>query len=379
METKLVDWMACFQNTPPYFQALCRDSNSRMNLLVEGRWCPISEIIGKIKWHAGFEKIVSCNDSSQVWFYLPPKGVVRYDRYHYNELTKVTQLERDDHKKLQEHAAQFWQHYEEVDAGQEKKCVLQIMTTKYKDDEGWLTANYTSTTTFEHVTFRLVDPMGQVFSFGLQLENEEFKQLEGFFSYFKAGKAYLAAPDFEEPLNFHTKRVTSLSLTEERMMRIIDFVKAKNKTGIHFTRLHTNCAFVARELLQIIGAPTKPEPLSLIQCVVRALPYPFDSALSGICRAANAIFSFISFVAPPIGYFLGKIATVFMNGVVVASFGGTLSTNSFPPIIGTVSDLFDESISEIHTHFSVSDWQKKQATTKYYNWDGAIKMNGLIP
>src|SRR6185295_3567995 len=313
---------------------------------------PISEIMPLIHWHQGLEKLVSVNDVTQSWAYLPTHGIVKHDRYHFSELPKVAKLTPQNLKKLQEHAALFWNNHAEIDAGQEKKCVLQIMTTKYKNDESWLSANYTSTVLPEHATFRIIDTDGNVSSFGLQLEKEEFEALKGFFSTYKTGKAFLSSPDFEEPIGFLTKRITSIPLTQVRLQRLIDYVRAKNQSGINFSHLHTNCAFVVREILEIAGCRTRPPTSSLTQGFGRLLPYPFDGIVATVCSVVSAIFSFVTYVAPPLGYFLEKVVTVLTNLFVIMPLGGTATTDDantnssntglLPPLIGSVSDLFDD-------------------------------------
>jgi hypothetical protein len=414
MNSHLAHWISCFQNSTkngPKEHEI-RYVQGRVAIKCRGQWESLSEIRKHLVYDAKKAKVVNSARPDEVWSYISPFGLVMRDQYDYSKLEPIEQLSQLECSAIREQAALFFTTHKEVDAGKEKKCVLQLLTTKHRSQEDRLCSAISDVT--EHVGCRLIDERGRVYSFGLELENEQadsiFHSMPPFpFTAAKTIASTIASPDFGEFLKFHEKLITTIPLTKERLVEIVKFVEEQNKLKIRFNAIKQTCATFGREVLKKAGC-SYPDRVPLRVVLYRffvnqeLIPEILVQGIQKIQNIFKVVSDFLETAIPTsiqhvvceassvLGYLPNKVVTVFCNTLVLI-FGGWASDGkkdqvtgeddfdnrqmltSFSKLIRSPEDMFRDDLTESDQAFAISDWQLKQASTKTIKFSGILKMH----
>ena len=380
-----------------------QDSYGHPMLKLDGNWVRWDQLKEQIVYDPKQEAVVSSKDHSLMYNYIMPQGLVQKHNARYDELYSVAQLDTDQKTTLQTEAAKFWQTNEEIDPGQAKECVLQVVTTR-RDllKRNWWTENLLDNTP-EHVSLRLIDKEGKLYSFSLKMPPNESKRVFSFipFTYLTTASANVATPDYDEPRPFDERRVTSIPVTSAQKDAIIAFINEINRKDLSFNVAKQNCNKLAQIVLGIAGVEVNTR-ISFGTLLYRCLPSPSRLPVVGaIFRTANkvaqAVSSFfsmlVSYIPKPvirvftvitdaILFIPRLIRTVALN-ILAIILGGTRRVPTqplnephddkklvrFPSLIHSVSDFFKE--EKTHSYFSgmMVEWQLKQHSTRCHTYD----------
>ena len=307
MESRLAYAISGFQNSTKKGQSeheIRPLADGDVAIKCRGGWEPLSEIQKRIDYDRKSGKLSSHLDANEVWSYISPAGLVCRDQQNYLKLEPVEELSSHELAPIKSEASHFFEKHPEIDPGKEKKCVLQVITTKHFAKEArfcGLESDFT-----EHMGLRLIDEKGKVFSFGLELNNEQARAILNStpcfpFTAFKTTSSVISSPDFDEFLRFHEKQLTSVPITKERLQAIVKFVEEQNKLKVRFNAFKQTCASFGREILKLAGC-SYPEQVSLGKVVGRYIFPQFmlpesvlvvvnkiQDCLETVCRASGKI------------------------------------------------------------------------------------------
>ena len=120
--------------------------------------------------------------------------------------------------------------------------------------DSWWAKNLEGTVP-QHAFTRLIDQMGNVFSFGTRSPySKEQSGTSGLTSFLTTWSTHLRAPDYLELLECPLRRVTTIPLTQERFDLIIEFANSLNSgSGIRFNFLRQNCVRIVQAFLYLAG------------------------------------------------------------------------------------------------------------------------------
>ena len=417
MTSKLAFSIALFKNSTGQGQErhALRALDGQVCMKQEGAWVPLSVIRANLEYDPRQDKLVSKGQANVVWSYLSPNGLVKFDRYNYNALPVVEELSPAEHATILGEAQSFWwAEQPEVDVGQEKKCVLQVISTNRVHSDDWATENLARGYP-EHATFRVISPDGKVYSFGFQMEKQEENSIfkDKFFPYpltfLKTTETKITAPDYEEARPYRLKRVTSIPMTPERMENILAFIAEQNKNGVTFNFIRQNCATLASELIGKAGIANKPERWTLGHGLASLFPEwskvpyigaPLAFVMHAINYVSKAIFDGMKKYTPEpiqtIGGFIPRKISALIANTFLLTLGGRLvskkheeSMNAgtteddldnrrgftcFSRLISSVGDMFRDDLSDLDAHQCLGDWQIKQASTQVRRSDDVVKL-----
>lgn len=418
ISSDLAFWMQTFKNSSRKGadEHALRFIHGEYCMKMEGRWSPISEVRKNIRLDATMNKLHTIGDASQVWSYVSPDGLVKRDRLAYAKLLPVANMDPEDYDACLKEAQAFWNTNPEPDAGKPKRCIFQVVTTNRKHSEYWATENLAKAWP-EHATYRVIKPAAdgtiQVYSFGFQMEKSEEDEIFHDKSYpfpltfTKTTQSKIATPDYEESRQFYKKRITSLTMTDERADSILKSVEDLNAGGgVRFNFIHQNCSTLGVLLLKLAGVVTLPVRWTLGYGLGTLLPdwekipvvgAPLAVVIGAIKSVAHKFFAALWSVTPNmvqevVCFLPRKISTLLCN-TLVAFMGGNLASASvkkaedteneldnrekftcFSRLLRTVSDWFREDVSDVQPHLTLIDWQMNQQTTRIAYYENQAKI-----
>ncbi len=384
-------------------QGLDVDSYGHPLLKVDGVWTRWDAIKDKIEYDPKREAVIAIADRSRMYNYIMPQGLVQKHNARYDELYSVAKVTSEQKEEIQKEAEKFWQANDEVDPGKTKDCVLQVVTTR-RDlfKRSWWTENLLDNTP-EHVSMRLIDKEGNLYSFGMKMPPSEARRVFAYlpFTYLTTATANVSTPDYEEARRFDERRVTSIPLTSERKDAIIQFINEINSKDLSFNVAKQNCNKLAQIVLGIAGVEVNTR-ISFGSLFFRLLPSPsrlplvggFFSTVHKVVQAVSNFFStLVSYVPKPIirvftvltdaALFLPRLIQTVSLNILAIILGAIRSDKTqhvneahddrrlvrFPSLIHSVSDFFKA--EKTHSYFSglMVEWQLKQQSTRLHKYD----------
>lgn len=364
------------------------------------------------KWEPWAEK----HPTIEGWNYISPGGLVAKERFEFDELYPVEQLTPAEYQKLRQHADTYFETNPETDRGIAKDCIFQVVTAKPNDwltvplPGGWYGKNLRENAP-RHVGLRVINPKGEVYSFGFQIHpNDSEYLLKGMpWRALATVRGKFSTPDYEDSRRCNEKTVTSVPVTSKRAEEILKFVGEQNRSGSRFNFLRQNCGRAGAAVIEVAGIPIDTrisvgEFFGMVLPDLADVPYigkPLDWLIKAVKTVVNGVFQVISQIAPPVVIkaaigikdmifaFIGKIQTIATNAL-VSILGGTKMGSPLPDgvedepakssgfswfsrVIREPMDYFKESTCTLFHSSAVVAWQKKQRST--LNYTGSSKLN----
>lgn len=414
-DSNLAYSMACFKNstaTGPENHTI-RMVDGEPCIKMNGAFTPWSAIKEQVVYDTAQENIVSIQDRTKGWNYISPDGLVQKERFEYKELYPVEQLGQDDYQGLLEHAKQFYSGNNDPEPGVEKTCIFQVVTTcrkgfwKVPVEETWLTKNLLAHIP-RHLTLRMIDKVGRVYSFGVEPKKESvWAILDAFpLAILKTTVTKIGVPDMEETKECENRLVTSIALSEGKAQEFLTRVNDYNRRGFRFNFMKQNCTKLGSDLLSRIGVVVNMqisfgELLTKIGPDLRDIPYigaPLTFLIEKVQQIVSFVWDTLSSILPSpimglvsmgVAMFknaLHKIATVFTNCLVYMLGGGLMTSEpvageeevrehsdrviSFSRPVRGLGDLLRDDTCDINYSQKMVDWQNKQPSTVTHKYRG---------
>ena len=325
------------------------DADFHPMLLMQGRWKRWDEISKELVYDTFKECFVSRYKPTVCWNYICPEGIVPKDPFSAT-LYPVLRLSPDEHEELCRQAQT---------SGSPKTCILQVVTGETnRCSRNCLTENFLDCSA-THVGLRLIDPDGNLYSFGLEMTPEGKAYINNNTrTHFATALAKVSIPDYAEHQYFDLRRITSIPITFESFKQIVQYVEGINRSqGTDFCILGSNCLSFAQKVLAFADVRVSCEEsitrLFLRTCCcfrpVRAL----WSSLEPLFRPYALVYQCAGFVP-------SRLTRLVIN-LAIATFGGRKH------MVGAGGghfrfyiDLFSEPRVN-HTAAFIA-WQKKQNT-----------------
>ncbi len=379
------------------------DSYGHPLLKIEGAWTRWDSFKDTIEYNPKTEAIVSTKDRSLMYNYIASQGLVQRDNARYDKIYPIAKLSHEQKEEVKKEAANFWQTNQEIDPGIEKDSVLQVVTSR-RDLWGrnWWTENLLDNTP-EHVSLRLIDKEGNLYSFGLKMPPNEARRVFAYlpFTYLTTATANIATPDYDETRRFDERRITSIPLTTERKDAILNFINEINKRDLSFNIAKQNCNKLAQIVLGIAGVEVNTR-ISFGALFVRLLPSPsrlpfIGGFFSTVHKVASVVSNFfaklVSYIPKPIIrvftvihdgiLFLPRLIQTISLNILAIALGGIRKDKKetvnephddkrlvrFPSLINSVSDFFKAEKTQSYFSGLMVEWQLKQKSTRCHKYD----------
>lgn len=375
------------------------ERNGEVSLKMNGEYRPWKEIAKEIYFDTHQGKVVSRFNSELAYNYISPDGIVQRDPLP-SQLYPVKQLSKQEQLSLMEHAKSYWKTNTEIDPGQEKECIIQIVTSiEDKLPAGWLTDNLNDRFP-AHNFIRLIDKDGAVYSFGSRATKEtESFVLTGGPKCLASGYSKLAVPDFSESRYFDAQVTTSIPLTQTRLNQILQFSGEINQSGgTEFCFLKPNCNTFVGHVASMAGVTVNTtmgfgQLLSGMLPDIRKAPViggVFAAITEAVSTVTTPIFAalethtpaplqqFAAFASDVISFIPRKIQALFFNTLFLM-FGG-IDEQAEPnrphdKKFASPEDFFNENSSDVDHSWLLTTWQYKQPSTHIHFYDGAPGMH----
>ncbi|MBS0655541.1 MAG: hypothetical protein JSR46_07185 [Verrucomicrobia bacterium] len=383
------------------------DWNGHPLLKMNGAWQRWDHINQVLEYDKRSRRLISKGQPDIGWNYISPEGFVQKDLYAYDAIYHVEELNLHEYQSLMTHAQKFWEKHPEVDQGQEKKCILQIVSTQNDlAPRNWFNENFLENNA-EHSFVRVVDEKGQVYSFGDVMPPEESAVLKSNlpFTLLASVNANVGVPDYDESRPFDKRAVTSIPLTTERANNILEYFTQANKDGIRFGTSKQSCLKFPTVALDMAGVPvdtkiTFGELLGSMVPDIRKLPVisQFFAVAAKVQELVQPIFDTIkkytpepikkaiSCVSDALNFVGRKIDTICTNTVALVLGGWKMSEPKpnrphdpkpdekrityFHRLLDSFGDFFDDETATIYHSMRLKSWQKQQDSTIVYSYEG---------
>ena len=386
-------------------------------LKMQGQWTRWETVSRTVYYDDEAKQIKSRNNANQYWNYYHPDGLVPGNRFDIPRRFPIFQVTPEQHHKVLEHAREFYKTNPERDIGIPKDCVIQFFSSPRREslipgfspfwkkviNNPLLDNLHRNIPT--HVGVRLFFPDGKVYSVGVHMAPDQQEQLlSNFFSnYLKTGDAKIPMLDYEEYRQHEGRMVTSIPLTSERAMKILDRVDDLNSKQMRLQYMRQNCSQFVLEAVQLAGYDVDTRTTGL-DVLASSLPSLNQIPLvAKVCSATEKLWKNlpalitkpIEFTAYVISYVPRKIGIILTN-LLALKMGGAKQTTplqqgledeefydkrqiqSFSKLIRSWKDIFKEETNAVyHTKYFL-DWQKEQKSTFIEPYSGRPKLT-LIP
>jgi len=350
-----------------------RSINGEPHLLKEGQWISWETIRNELTYDPKSKYIL--DQQGRQWNYFYPNGLVPQSTI--NHVEPIYTLTPEEMGRL--------------DAN---PCVVQIFTTDKR---------------VSHAGLRLINQLGQVYSFSFEtLASEVTMKDTSCFDFLATVNAHITSPDYAEFDKFKERRVTSLPITEEQFTKALEKVRHYANSPLRFHFIHQNCGTFVADIMRHIGQPIP------INCWVRGFAWemakdvpflgPIVLAIDAVVRAIFYILDKITpnFIQVPIlftitilTYIPMKICTIFRNCLMVI-LGGTKCNappkpgaenkwdnserlTSFDRHIHHWTDIFRDDLGKIYTTSEIMYWQLKSKHTTIHKYDGSPSLTIVPP
>ena len=353
-----------------------------IHLKVEGKLTPWDQIKKNISYDPVEKKFIG-------WTFVHPKGFHPVDSLEWTTLSSLAELRDEALQSVRSQAEKFWKNHPEIDPGKEKKCVLQVVSTKGH-------SSFSGIVGTGHTHIRLIDEEGHVYSLGTKLKREEGEYVfsQGIGVSLRTADAKLVSPDFLESAACAHQDMISVPIALERFLAIKETVEQINaKGGIRFCASKHNCCRFAQDMLKLAGVNGVDIATSGPSFIYRLLPdfssfpligKPIVTVAQAICVTARTIFDIsisimpkpikkaIAWVQEAVSYVPKKLATLCANLLCLAlgasqSKPSRIASNRFQQLMGSVFDLFKEESSTVYDSTLLVKWMKKQGSYQAYD------------
>lgn len=368
---------------------------------VEGSYIPYDKCKETIRYSPEEKKFLG-------WNFVHPYGFILKDASSFDAIYPIARLKPEVCKRILDTASHFWsEDQDEVDPGEEKNFVLQVMTTGRRCFPSTWWGNNADDMTPEHTSSRLITPDGYVFSFGTKMRPADADKVTSLSNFLATAMSTTSAPDYEEPRSSNEKRVTSIPLTQERFDAILRFVNETNK-GFPFNFPTQNCARFVTAQMALAGVnvdikmsvaqffygmlpnleqvPLIGTPLSKLIAAVAFVAVPIIDSLCAVLRNWTPRFVQTAWVVVTgaILEVFRRIGAVFINSIFFFAMGGGKSFISpdqckeqdqqvgegvslpMAPRLMQWWDIFNPDAITIYHAFKLRQWQYKQDSTTLY-------------
>jgi hypothetical protein len=365
--------------------------------LVNGEYQPLEAFKDRIQYSKDEKRFVG-------WNFIHPQGFVEKDDTSFDTLYPIAKLTPEAYARIAAQANTFWQRREEVDAGQEKKFILQVMTTgRTCIPHTWWGQNIDDHTP-EHSSSRLIGPDGSVYSFGTKMARADAEFVTQPQNLFTTAVSYVPAPDYEEPKPAEEKRVTFIPITEQRFEDIRRYVVTASH-GFAFNFGKANCAHFVQSLMGLAGVqvdikmtitqflygilpsleniPVVGRPMAKVAAAVTFVTKPLLDLLSAMAHATPQFIRHIWSKIVDFAMILPRtIGAVFINVIVMTLMGadktrvpegrafeaGGSGELALPAARSCLQwkDLFDPDAFFLYHAFKLRLWQLAQKSTVLY-------------
>ena len=392
--------MICFRNSSEQGkeQHVVRAERNTVFLRVEGRLVSWEEFSKRVEYDKETNRVVTRANFQEGWNYISPDGFVPKERFEYQTIYPVEQLSTESYESLVEHAKKFFLTNPEQHPDEKKDAIYQIVTSRrdWGIGESYWTHNLIDNLP-RHISLRLIDNSGKVYSFGIEMKKKQSEPLTSCFPYtcLTTTNANIAALDFEETHLFQERLITSVPLSQARLEQAVQYLSKQNQEGIRFNLMKQNCTSLGRKLLQDVGYDvdtgyTFYALLSSMCPTLSDMPYigkALDVVVRIISVVAFHIFATVARYAPNLVlHGISYVSLTFqrigivMRNLVVLTLGGGCSAYWMEPIpnekkdllkpflylnrvVHRWSDLLKEETFDLHYSQKVVEWQRKQQST----------------
>ena len=400
VETGLIHTILMFQKAADSLEGdpiTIQIRNGKAHFLVNGEYQPLEAFKDRIQYSKEEKRFVG-------WNFIHPQGFVEKDDTSYDALYPIAKLKPEAYARIAEQANAFWQGREEVDPGQEKGFILQVMTTgRTCIPHTWWGQNIDDHTP-EHSSSRLIGPDGSVYSFGTKMARADAEFVTQPQNLFTTAVSYVPAPDYEEPKPAEEKRVTFIPITEKRFEDIRRYVVTASH-GFAFNFGNANCAHFVQSLMGLAGVhvdikmtvtqflygilpsleniPVVGRPMAKVAAAVTFITKPLLDLISAMAQATPQFVRHIWTKIVDFAMILPRtIGAVFVNVIVMTLMGAnkTRVPDGRPFEAGESGDLalpsaryclqwkdlFDPDAFFIYHAFKLRLWQLAQKSTVLY-------------
>ena len=370
--------------------------DGKAHFLVNGEYQPLEAFKDRIQYSKEEKRLVG-------WNFIHPQGFVEKDDTSFDTLYPIAKLKPEAYARIAAQANTFWKGREEVDPGQEKKFILQVMTTgRTCIPHTWWGQNIDDHTP-EHSSSRLIGPDGSVYSFGTKMARADADVVAQPQNLFTTAVSYVPVPDYEEPKPSEEKRVTFIPITEQRFEDIRRYVTTASH-GFAFNFSSANCARFVQLLMGLAGVqvdikmtisqflygilpsleniPVVGRPMAQVAAAVTFITKPLLDLLSAMAQATPDFIRHIWSTIVDFAMLLPRtIGGVFVNVVVMAmganktrvpegktfeeGGSGDLALPSAPYRLQW-KDIFDPDAFFLYHAFKLRLWQLAQESTVLY-------------
>ncbi len=373
--------------TPPFTVR-----EGKIYMLQDGVRVPVHSLIKAFQYDSGGLQLIDVK-TRLPWNYLLPKGLVQIDRCSANPLVPVTQLNRDEMKRLVDHAMQL--EGASFLPDEPATCVFQFCTNprpiKEVPDSPFLDGIHALAPV--HVGFRVINENGDVYSSGFAASPEEGLYRTGTSKIFSSVNGLPAVLDYEEFRPHDGRLVTSVPMTKKQCDDIIYKLNTMRKKGVRFNILTQNCSYMATEMAEVAGVHIEHKlkrpkifeylfphfssfpPLNYIVKKVSSLSERISkkTMLPSIGTTVGAVRSIIDWAMKPVNVLLNG-----MTNLALLAFGAGAGSpikkglygekpgehmKSFYSLIQSPKDIFSDDPSTVYHSGPIIAWQQQQKTT----------------
>ncbi len=371
--------------------------NGKHWVKIEGEFQPIAEIMKTMSYDQKKGKILSQDPPQVVWSY-GANGLCKHDRFRYEKLPVCLTISKEEQNQLLEQGKKFWQ--KEISSLEDHTCLLQLITTQHVVSKSPLWSNWSKGYP-QHVTFRLIDEAGNVYSFGFERENDVITAVktDGYVrGFFTSSRVCVASPDYEETYRSNSKLSTTISISSDSLQKIKTLVETENKEGITFNFLggnldeHANCMTYAQHILKTAGVKEIPErrnPYFFLLTLlpnIEHLPY-VGKSLSNIAEKVSSIVNYFfkayrTYVPTPIQsivkslvdtvlFIPKKMGSIVANCIFAYAGGMKKGPEAKKALLENWEDFLTDRV--LDSHIALIRWQERQSSTKKIDTSGCVK------
>lgn len=414
LESKLIYTIIGFHNTcrNDLLDGLQIGRDGHPLIKVEGdlrRWERVKEMIS---YDSEGEQIKSKGYSgniANIWNYFHLHGLIRQDRFYYDQPFPVFKLSTEELLQLQDHARRFYETHDEVELGVKKECVLQFFTSPRKDGllAHPLLENFSQQYPM-HISIRLITADGYVYSFGYHEQRQIIDDIAS--TLLKTGNARIAMLDYEEFRKHSGRYVTSIPITSKNAEGILNRVAQLNQQQLRFNYARQNCSALVNEVMAFTGyevdlrttAKTAlwatvpslsqlPYIGHLIAAVQGVIERIWNTILDCIPACVLSLFSWADYVVFALprkcqtiaaNLFLWKIGATTMTGPLDSGVEEDFSRpdgtiQSFSTLFRSWTDFFKDDHDVFQPAYFIR-WQKRQHSTTYHAPRHRPRLEGLL-
>lgn len=400
-----------------------RTGKSSLYIKKQGKWTSVKEIRDNFDWDKKEGMLASKDNANERWNYFG-EGLVPIDRFYHHEaanqtnypkdnakLHPVAKLSKNEMSQLLKHAKKFQGFNNENNPTKESEplnCVIQMISNPRPLFKHGALQNLNGQIPL-HCGIRIITSDGLVYSTGFGSTLAEDKYNTGGSKYLGTINGQPTIMDYEEFRTHDGRVVTTIATTTARAENTLNLLNAYREGSIRFNIFKQNCIrlgmfvlglngvtlnikvalntvisriFPSIEQVPIIGAPIK-NFLRMTKKVRREIRSEIPQIVKDTFQALQSMVLFVP----------TKISTLLKN-LFILSFGGRIGSpirknekledfekddKALTNFDELVSNLFDDTASDVQHSSVFVNWQLKQKSTVVHKYSGQPNMNILPP